>query len=83
MRIRSDKIDAYKGKLKGKYVLLTKPNKLNAYFTPPASRTSDSALLVMANAEAAAPGTRRNELPTDPAAESCPRSSIIRSGNSS
>lgn len=51
-----DKIDAYKGKLKGKYVLLTKPNKLNAYFTPPASRTSDSALLVMANAEAAAPG---------------------------
>ena len=51
-----DKIDTYKGKLKGKYVLLTKPNKLNAYFTPPATRTSDSALLVMANADAAAPG---------------------------
>ncbi|MFZ4622135.1 MAG: M20/M25/M40 family metallo-hydrolase [Bacteroidota bacterium] len=46
-----NQIDAYKGKLKGKYVLLTKPNKLNAYFTPPATRYADSSLLQMANAE--------------------------------
>lgn len=51
-----DQIDAYKGKLKGKYVLFSKPNKLNAYFTPPAARTSDSSLLVMANAEPPVPG---------------------------
>lgn len=49
-------LDAFKGKLKGKYVLLSKPNALKAYFTAPASRTSDSALLVMANADPAVPG---------------------------
>ncbi|MCK9408576.1 MAG: M20/M25/M40 family metallo-hydrolase [Bacteroidetes bacterium] len=51
-----DQIDAYKGKLKGKYVLFTKPNKLNAYFNPPATRTADSSLLQMANAEPPVPG---------------------------
>ncbi len=51
-----DQIEAYKGKLKGKYVLFTKPNKLNAYFTPPAARTPDSSLLQMANAEPPVPG---------------------------
>ncbi len=50
-----DQIDVYKGKLKGKFILFTKPNKLNAYFTPPAARTSDSSLLVMANAEPPVP----------------------------
>jgi carboxypeptidase Q len=51
-----DQIETYKGKLKGKYVLFTKPNKLNAYFTPPAARTADSSLLQMANAEPPVPG---------------------------
>jgi carboxypeptidase Q len=51
-----DQIDAYKGKLKGKYILFTKPNKLNAYFTPPATRLADSSLLQMANAEVPVPG---------------------------
>jgi len=49
-------IDSYKGKLKGKYILFTKPNKLSAYFTPPAARTPDSTLLQMANAEPPVPG---------------------------
>jgi len=51
-----DQIDSYKGKLKGKYILFTKPNKLSAYFTPPAARTPDSTLLQMANAEPPVPG---------------------------
>ena len=54
-----DQIDAYKGKLKGKYVLFTKPNKMNANFTPSATRISDSSLLQMANAEPPVPGRGR------------------------
>jgi hypothetical protein len=43
-------LQTYKGKLKGKFVLLGKPTDVQAYFTPPARRYSDSALLELANA---------------------------------
>ena len=43
--------DAYKGKLKGKYVLLSPPADLKPHFEPLALRLADSALLGMANAD--------------------------------
>jgi carboxypeptidase Q len=46
-----EQLDAYKGKLKGKFVLLGRQTPLKPYFTPPASRHTDSALLRMANAD--------------------------------
>lgn len=51
-------LEAYKGKLKGKFVLIGKPTPLKAYFTPPASRYADSSLLQLANADVPAPGGR-------------------------
>jgi hypothetical protein len=43
--------DAYKGKLKGKYVLLSTPADLKPHFEPLGVRRDDSALLEMANAD--------------------------------
>ncbi|HTY60108.1 MAG TPA: M28 family peptidase [Bacteroidota bacterium] len=43
--------DAYKGKLKGKYVLISAPMELKAHFEPQAERLADSVLLKMANAD--------------------------------
>ena len=43
--------DAYKGKLKGKYVLLSTPADLKPHFEPLGVRLADSALLKMANAD--------------------------------
>lgn len=46
-----EQLSAYKGKLKGKFVLVGKPTTVKAYFTPPASRYADSSLLQLANAD--------------------------------
>jgi hypothetical protein len=43
--------DAYKGKLKGKYVLLSTPADLKPHFEPLGLRLADSVLLKMANAD--------------------------------
>lgn len=56
---------AYKGKLKGKFVLLSKEGIVNAYWKPLAARETDSSLLVMANADVPRGGGRRNFRPTD------------------
>ncbi len=44
-------VATYKGKLKGKYVLLTEPREIKAHFDPEASRDADSTLLKLANAD--------------------------------
>ena len=43
--------DAFKGKLKGKYVLLSPPAELKPHFEPQGLRLADSVLLKMANAD--------------------------------
>jgi hypothetical protein len=48
---RVEDFDAYKGKLKGKYVLLSPPAELKAHFEPQGLRLADSVLLKMANAD--------------------------------
>jgi carboxypeptidase Q len=59
-------LNAYKGKLKGKFIILSKSGDVNAYWKPLAARESDSSLLVMANADAQRTrGGRRNFQPTD------------------
>ncbi len=58
-------LDAYKGKLKGKFVLLSKLGVVNAYWKPLAVREPDSSLLEMANADIPRGGGRRNLRPTD------------------
>jgi hypothetical protein len=54
----------YKGKLKGKFVLLGAPPVLKAHFSPEAMRDDDSTLLSMANADPERPrrGGRRGDL---------------------
>ncbi len=53
-------VETFRGKLKGKFVLLTEPRELKAHFTPEASRDADSTLLNYANADLpAARGGRR------------------------
>ena len=46
-----DELQKYKGKLKGKFVLLGNPREVNAHFEPQAVRLADSVLLQMANAD--------------------------------
>ncbi|MFA6542581.1 MAG: M20/M25/M40 family metallo-hydrolase [Bacteroidota bacterium] len=46
-----EQLQAYKGKLKGKFVLLSKPGTVPAYWNPLAERESDSSLLELANAD--------------------------------
>jgi carboxypeptidase Q len=48
---KPEDLDAYKGKLKGKYVLVSEPTELRAPFEPLATRLADSVLLKMANAD--------------------------------
>lgn len=45
-------LDLYKGKLKGKFVLISDPREIKAHFDPEATRDQDSSLLKMANADA-------------------------------
>ncbi len=48
---KPEDFDAYKGKLKGKYVLLSAPAEVKPHFEPLALRLADSVLLKMANAD--------------------------------
>jgi carboxypeptidase Q len=57
-------LNLWKGKLKGKIVLLGAPQAVKAHFTPEATRDEDSTLLTMANADPERPrvrGGRRGE----------------------
>jgi carboxypeptidase Q len=47
----TEDLEKYKGKLKGKFVLVTDPVDVKARFEPLATRLADSALLRMANAD--------------------------------
>ena len=50
LKVNSEKdFDSYKGKLKGKFVLLDNERKLNPHFKPDAERMNDSTLLQLAN----------------------------------
>lgn len=51
-----DELQSFKGKLKGKFVMIDKPRELSPRFQPLATRIPDSTLLKLANA---APETRR------------------------
>jgi hypothetical protein len=48
---KTDDLEKYKGKLKGKFVLVSEPIDVKLHFEPQASRLADSALLRMANAD--------------------------------
>jgi hypothetical protein len=48
-------LNTYKGKLKGKFVLMNDPRDIKAHFDPEATREADSSLLKLANADM--PGT--------------------------
>ncbi|MEW6509428.1 MAG: M20/M25/M40 family metallo-hydrolase [Bacteroidota bacterium] len=62
-------VASFKGKLKGKIVLLGDERPLKAHFEPEAMRTSDSSLLVMANAEPEIPRRgRRQQFASNPEA---------------
>jgi hypothetical protein len=52
-------LEKYRGKLKGKFVLLSEPVGVRAHFEPMAERLADSVLLRMANADLQAPRGRR------------------------
>jgi carboxypeptidase Q len=52
-------LEKYKGKLKGKYVLISAPIEEKAHWEPQAQRLADSVLLRMANADAQRQGRRR------------------------
>ncbi len=57
--------DKYKGKLRGKFVLMSEPPDIRAHFQPEGSRLVDSVLVKMANAEppAGGRGGRRPQFP--------------------
>ena len=57
--------DKYKGKLRGKFVLMSEPLDIRAHFQPEGSRLVDSVLVKMANAEppAGGRGGRRPQFP--------------------
>lgn len=53
-------LDTYRGKLKGKFILLNDPREIKAHFEPEARRLDDSTLLGLANADI--PGARRRQM---------------------
>lgn len=56
---------AYKGKLKGKIILFSKPATVTPSYSPDATRLTDSTLQVMADAKASPPYRRRSSPPTE------------------
>ncbi len=62
-------LETYKGKLKGKYILLGAPSSIQANFKPQATRYTDSELLELANAEPRQPRARyrREQTPAEKA----------------
>lgn len=64
---KEEDIQAYKGKLKGKFILFSLPAPIKLGFKPDATRLTDSTLLVMANSGASqAFGGRRFSAPAQP-----------------
>jgi carboxypeptidase Q len=73
--MNDDELNAYKGKLKGKYVLVSPLQTVNAHFEPEAHRLTDAELLRLANAGGMMDaGGRRGLFGGNPAA----RDSIMR-----
>jgi carboxypeptidase Q len=70
--VNDEELNAYKGKLKGKYVLVSPLQMVNAHFEPEARRLTDTELLGMANAGGSGGG--RGNYGRNPAA----RDSMIR-----
>jgi hypothetical protein len=60
---KDEDFEKYRGKLKGKYVLVSEPFKVKAHFEPLAERLSDSVLLQMANADLQVRGRRFPRMP--------------------
>ena len=55
-------LESYRGKLKGKFVLISDPREIKAHFDPEAWREADTSLLKMANADVPQPRRRRFEM---------------------
>jgi hypothetical protein len=70
-------LNAYKGKLKGKFVLISDPRELDAHFQPDARRLTDADLLRMANA-GAQQGRRFPRMPNFAAMTPAARDSAMR-----
>ena len=58
-------LESYRGKLKGKFVLLNDPREIKAHFEPEGERLADSSLLKLANADMPQPRRRRFEMSGD------------------
>jgi hypothetical protein len=83
LNARSDsELATFKGKLDGKFVLISDPRELKAHFLPEAVRLADSALLKLANAAIPEPGQRDRRSPPmyqlGPAARDSARRAIMR-----
>ena len=58
-------LDTYRGKLKGKFVLISDTREIKAHFDPEGTRDADSTLLKMANAEGPREGFSRARMMRD------------------
>jgi carboxypeptidase Q len=72
-----EELNAYKGKLRGKFVLISEPEEIEAHFEADARRLTDSDLLKMANA-AAQQQRRRFRMPNLAAMTPAARDSALR-----
>ena len=54
-------VETFRGKLRGKFVLINEPRDIKAHFEPEATRDADSSLLQLANADMPQPRQRRFE----------------------
>jgi carboxypeptidase Q len=68
----------YKGKLKGKFVLVSDPRELKAHFSPDGWRLADSSLLKLANADVPTPGQQRRRFPGMRQLSPTARDSLLR-----
>jgi len=58
---KPEDLEKYRGKLKGRFVLVSEPIGVKAHFEPLAERLADSVLLRMANADLQSPRGRRGQ----------------------
>jgi len=68
----------YRGKLKGKFVLISDPRELKAHFQPEGWRLADSSLLKLANADIPTPGQQRRRFPPMQQLSPAARDSVMR-----
>ncbi len=69
---------SYKGRLKGKFVLVTDPREVKAHFSPDGWRLADSSLLKLANADVPTPGQQRRRFPGMQQLSPAARDSMMR-----